>query len=61
MNARWMVAAGVLVAAAGLPSTHGGIVVYEEGDQLIVGRATARLHDFPEFEIILVLPDLDRL
>lgn len=31
---------------------------YEEGDELVVGRARARIHDFPEFELILVLPSL---
>ena len=29
-----------------------------EGEELIVGRATAQIHDFPEFEIILMLPVL---
>ena len=29
-----------------------------EGEELILGRATARIHDFPEFEIILMLPVL---
>jgi len=31
---------------------------YSEGDELIVGRGTAQIHDFPEFEIILMLPPL---
>ena len=30
--------------------------VYEEGRELIVGRSTAQLHEFPEFELILMLP-----
>ncbi len=33
-------------------------LLYMEGDDLIVGRARSKLHDFPEFEMILVLPNL---
>ena len=29
---------------------------YEEGDELIVGRASACLHSFPAFEMLLMLP-----
>ncbi|HED65400.1 MAG TPA: hypothetical protein ENJ09_07580 [Planctomycetes bacterium] len=29
---------------------------YEEGDELLVGRAQARIHTFPEFELILMMP-----
>jgi len=29
---------------------------YEEGTELIIGRATARVHQFPEFELILMIP-----
>lgn len=29
---------------------------YREGDELIVGRAQLRLHTFPDFELIAVLP-----
>ena len=28
------------------------------GDELVVGRATSRIHDYPEFELILILPEL---
>jgi hypothetical protein len=31
---------------------------YTEGDPLVVGRATARVHAFPEFELLLILPAL---
>jgi len=31
---------------------------YTEGDALIVGRARAVLHGYPEFEMILILPDI---
>lgn len=34
---------------------------YEEGTELIVGRATAQIHSFPEFEIVLMLPILPGL
>jgi hypothetical protein len=36
-------------------------LVYEEGAELLVGRATARIHDFPDFEIVLMLPILPGL
>ena len=29
---------------------------YQEGAELVVGRAVARLHDFPEFEMLAMLP-----
>jgi hypothetical protein len=32
---------------------------YEEGSDLIVGRATARIEPFPPFELLLILPALD--
>jgi len=31
---------------------------YEEGDELVVGRVTARLAPFPPFELILMLPPI---
>ncbi|MFT5049444.1 MAG: hypothetical protein ACI8QZ_000837 [Chlamydiales bacterium] len=31
---------------------------YNEGDTLIVGRVRAAIHDFPEFEALLILPEL---
>lgn len=31
---------------------------YREGDPLVVGRARAAVHDFPEFDLILMLPEL---
>jgi len=33
-------------------------LAYREGDPLLVGRARASVHDFPEFELILMLPEL---
>ena len=32
--------------------------LYHEGDFLLHGRARARLHDYPDFELIVSLPDL---
>jgi hypothetical protein len=31
---------------------------YHEGDALLVGRAKAKMHDFAEFELILMVPEL---
>ena len=31
---------------------------YVEGTELVVGRATARVHEFPPFEMITMLPVL---
>ena len=31
---------------------------YTEGDELVVGRAVARIHEYPEFELILMFPAL---
>ena len=31
---------------------------YEEGSELLVGRARASVHEFPEFELILMMPPL---
>lgn len=31
---------------------------YTEGDELVVGRAKAQIHDFPEFELIVMFPEL---
>jgi hypothetical protein len=31
---------------------------YEEGNELLVGRAKVRLHESPEFEVILMQPVL---
>lgn len=34
---------------------------YVEGDELIVGRAQVRLHKFPDFELIAILPTIPGL
>ncbi|MEW6073434.1 MAG: hypothetical protein AB1726_12700 [Planctomycetota bacterium] len=34
-------------------------LIYQEGDELLVGRAKGRIHEYPEFEILLMLPALD--
>lgn len=34
-------------------------MIYNEGDPLVVGRAKATVHDFPEFELLMMLPELD--
>ena len=33
-------------------------LVYNEGDSLVVGKAKGRIHDYPEFDLILMLPEL---
>jgi len=33
-------------------------LVYNEGDSLLVGKAKGRIHDYPEFDLILMLPEL---
>jgi len=33
-------------------------LVYNEGDALLVGRAKGRVHDYPEFDLLLMLPEL---
>jgi hypothetical protein len=52
---------GVEVGSEGCQGVRPDIrpaLVYDEGQALIVGRAKATLHDFPEFEMLLILPDL---
>jgi len=34
---------------------------YAEGDQLVVGRAQARIHEFPAFELIVMFPRLPQM
>ncbi len=34
------------------------MLIYNEGDPLIIGRAKATVHEYPEFEIMLLLPEL---
>jgi hypothetical protein len=33
-------------------------LIYNEGDRLLVGRARGRIHEYPEFDMILMLPEL---
>lgn len=33
-------------------------LLYNEGEPLIVGRAKGTIHEYPEFEMILILPEL---
>jgi hypothetical protein len=33
-------------------------LLYNEGDSLVVGRAKGTIHEYPEFEMILILPEL---
>lgn len=33
-------------------------LVYSEGEPLVVGRAQARIHEYPEFEALLLVPEL---
>jgi len=33
-------------------------LIYSEGDPLLIGKAKAVLHDYPAFDMILILPDL---
>ncbi len=34
------------------------VLQYHEGTPLLIGRARAKLHSFPEFEMLLMLPEL---
>ena len=54
----------VKVKFAGCQGIRAGVrpaMIYGEGTPLIVGRARATLSPFPEFNVILILPDLDPL
>lgn len=33
-------------------------LLYNEGDTLVVGRAKSKIHEFPEFEMLVMLPQL---
>ena len=50
---------GLSVRTAGCQGVRAGVrpaLAYAEGDELIVGRAKVRIHSFPWFEAILILP-----
>jgi hypothetical protein len=50
---------GLSVRTAGCQGVRPGVrpaLAYAEGDELIVGRAELRIHSFPCFEAILILP-----
>lgn len=32
---------------------------YREGDELLLGRAKARLHDYPEFDALIMIPPIE--
>jgi hypothetical protein len=54
-------AAGWSVSSEGCQGVRPGVrpaFPYEEGDELVVGRVTARLVPFPPFELILMVPPL---
>ena len=54
---------GVTVGSEGCQGVKPDVrpaLVYTDGTTLAVGRAKAKLHDFPEFEMLLILPDLGR-
>ena len=51
----------VKVNSEGCQGVKAGVrpaLIYREGDPLLVGRAKAKLHDYPPFEMILLLPDV---
>jgi hypothetical protein len=35
------------------------MMIYNEGDSLVIGKAKATVHEYPEFEMILMLPELN--
>lgn len=36
-------------------------LIYQEGDTLLIGKAKAVLHEFPVFDMVLILPDLSHV
>ncbi len=49
------------VSSEGCQGVKGDVrpaMIYNEADPLIVGRAKATIHDYPEFDILLMLPEL---
>jgi len=52
---------GVVVGSEGCQGVRPDVrpaLVYAEGTPLTIGRAKAKLHDFPEFEMLMILPDI---
>ncbi|MFT7485995.1 MAG: hypothetical protein ACI9F9_001848 [Candidatus Paceibacteria bacterium] len=43
----------------GVPGNVRPAMIYNEGESLVVGRAKATIHDYPEFDILIMLPELD--
>lgn len=43
----------------GVKSNVRPAMIYNEGDPLIVGRAKATIHEYSEFDIMIMLPELD--
>ena len=42
----------------GVKSNVRPMMIYNEGEPLVVGKAKATVHEYPEFEMVLVLPEL---
>lgn len=42
----------------GVPASVRPAMIYSEGEPLIVGRAKATVHDFPDFSMLVMLPEL---
>lgn len=61
---RWLFPGGHSVRSEGCQGVRANVrpaLVYEEGSELVVARARARVHDFPEFELVVLLPVLPGL
>jgi len=53
---------GVSVHAAGCQGVRADVrpaIAYTEGSELLIGRARARVHEWPEFELLAMFPVLD--
>lgn len=49
------------VRSEGCQGVRAGIrpaLIYDEGEPLVVGTARASVHDYPEFDLIMMLPEL---
>jgi len=43
----------------GVRSSVRPALIYNEGDPLLVGRAKSVIHEYPEFDLLLLLPELE--